>query len=914
MRRGANNFWLATSLLAATISSQASAQQAELTGQPPNVRLKISGGKTPVELPVKADSFEWAPNGRAIALHDFDSGQLCWLPAAGGTPVVLAKQKSKNPRWSPDGAQLLFDVFGGSLMLADTVKGSPPKLIARGVRPGSSCWSPDGQRVAFGASGGFWISDLGGAAPRQVVKGRAVLCSDWAPDGSQLAFVDLRGFLYVFRPDGSGLRQICKFPARRITWSPGSRHLLADMGTSWKVIEASSGKIRTFKSDAYMRPTWAGAKRVYVVEKGMAKKLEPYDRELDEDIHEVDEKDVQWWAMRPTVDISNDSLAENGYRGARTPKAGQMRIQGFVEFADPLDGRYQVRIESMIDSYGNERVFAKPIAQPVDWADGARQTDGHNSRWLQETDLREDDRVSLLVEGPKLGPNVKLALREAWIDGASVTPPVEPIVFKVPHLRDPDVEYDGVTRDRIVVPMVFPVAGKVNWIDSFLYSRDNGRRRHHGQDIMGYRMEPLVACFDGKVRLGREHGISGNCIFLDGDNGWRAFYCHLNDDDPGTRDGAAGDEYAFAPGLVSGMHVHAGQLLGYMGNSGNARHTATHVHFELKDMVAGAIPNAAPSLRSAMKLAQPAEDELVAIKTDTSRASRLAGRPATTVSRHGSRAGRVGEATLNFWPIIEANATKCGVDPLLVAAIIQQESDGDPGCVSHAGAMGLMQLMPGTASGLGVNDPFDPEQNIHGGTLYIAEQLKAFNNNMEQALVAYNAGPARVLNGTWESLAETRAYVPRVIGYYNWLKGNGFSTDPEGKDWLAMASVEPSSVLPPDTRWLDKMLDVIRASRGGDGMTSIENAILDSVADRALDYGMSKKPRSYLPGKAAMWANQAGYKPGNLNAVVFDTDSADGFASEWHNRGPFAGRYLGLAHTVKKGRHYWAVVLDSPQG
>ncbi len=682
--------------LASVLTATARAQEAELKGQSPNLLLKI-GDKT--ELPVKATTFEWSPSGNALALHEDDSGKLSVMPAAGGESVVLAPEKAKNPRWSADGSQVLYDLYGGTLMLCGTAAGSKPKQVAKGVRPGSACWAPDGGRVAFGALGGLWISDVAGAAPRLVAKKRSVLCSDWAPDGSQIAFVDIQGFLYVLRPDGSGLRQICKFPARRITWSPGSRHLLADMGLSWKVIEAGTGKIQTFKSDAGTRPTWAGEGRVFAVQKGMARKLYPYDRERDEDIREIDEKDLQWWAMRPTMDISNEALASRSYRGARMPVANQMRLIGFVEFADAMDGKYQVRVESMIDSRGMEHVFAKPVAQPVEWADGARQTDGKNSRWIQPDDLREDDRVSLLVEGPQLGKNVKLALREAWIEGSSVAVPMVPVVLNASRLHDPDIEYDGVTRDRVVVPMVFPVAGGVHWQDSFLSARGNGTRRHHGQDIMGYRMEPLVAAFDGKVRLGREHGISGNCIFLDGDNGWRAFYCHLNDDNPGTTDGSAGDAYAFAPGLVSGMHVHAGQLLGYMGNSGNARHTATHLHFELKDTVTGAIPNAAPSLRAAMKLEDPSDEPLVAIKIDKSKASREARKP-VIASRRGGRGGRVGEATLSYWPIIETNAQKYGVDPLLVAAIIQQESEGDPVCVSHAGAMGLMQLMPGTAYGL----------------------------------------------------------------------------------------------------------------------------------------------------------------------------------------------------------------------
>ncbi len=107
---------------------------------------------------------------------------------------------------------------------------------------------------------------------------------------------------------------------------------------------------------------------------------------------------------------------------------------------------------------------------------------------------------------------------------------------------------------------------------------------------------------------------------------------------------------------------------------------------------------------------------------------------------------------------IVAAANKYDVDPALVAAIIDQESGGNPSAISPAGAIGLMQLMPGTARGLGVN-PFNPVENIEGGTKYIARQLKAFGN-IPEALAAYNAGPGRV--SRYREIAETSNYVRKV--------------------------------------------------------------------------------------------------------------------------------------------------------
>lgn len=116
---------------------------------------------------------------------------------------------------------------------------------------------------------------------------------------------------------------------------------------------------------------------------------------------------------------------------------------------------------------------------------------------------------------------------------------------------------------------------------------------------------------------------------------------------------------------------------------------------------------------------------------------------------------------------IQASATKYGVDPAVIAAVIEQESGGKPDIVSSAGAIGLMQLMPRTAKSLGVN-PYDPAQNIEGGTKYLAIQLNQFGS-LEMALAAYNDGPENVFNFRYMYIAETQNYirdVPALIKKY----------------------------------------------------------------------------------------------------------------------------------------------------
>ena len=116
---------------------------------------------------------------------------------------------------------------------------------------------------------------------------------------------------------------------------------------------------------------------------------------------------------------------------------------------------------------------------------------------------------------------------------------------------------------------------------------------------------------------------------------------------------------------------------------------------------------------------------------------------------------------------IQAIAEKYGIDPALVLAVIKSESDFDPHAVSTKGALGLMQLMPGTAYDMGVTDVLDPRENIEGGTRYLKLLLGMFEGDLDRSIAAYNAGQDAVVKyGDIPPYQETQEYVRRVRHFY----------------------------------------------------------------------------------------------------------------------------------------------------
>lgn len=134
-----------------------------------------------------------------------------------------------------------------------------------------------------------------------------------------------------------------------------------------------------------------------------------------------------------------------------------------------------------------------------------------------------------------------------------------------------------------------------------------------------------------------------------------------------------------------------------------------------------------------------------------------------------SRAQGLDTHRLEYAPLINAAASKYRLDPALLHAVIRAESSYNPWAVSNKGAVGLMQLMPGTAARYGVRDRQNPVENIEGGARYLSDLIDMFPSDLRLVIAAYNAGENAVKRhgNKVPPIAETRDYVVRVLDYYN---------------------------------------------------------------------------------------------------------------------------------------------------
>jgi murein DD-endopeptidase MepM/ murein hydrolase activator NlpD len=162
-----------------------------------------------------------------------------------------------------------------------------------------------------------------------------------------------------------------------------------------------------------------------------------------------------------------------------------------------------------------------------------------------------------------------------------------------PHIEE--LTAQAQTTSELV--LVFPQDPEVTHFDDTWGDARSGGRRHQGTDLMAPKLTPVYAVADGVVSIMRRSGLSGYWIGLEHAGGVESWYMHLNNDSPGTDNGRAAIGETYAPGIEVGAFVAAGQVIGYVGDSGNAEYSGSHTHFELR--VDGVAVDPFPLLRSA---------------------------------------------------------------------------------------------------------------------------------------------------------------------------------------------------------------------------------------------------------------------------------------------------------------------------
>jgi soluble lytic murein transglycosylase-like protein len=164
------------------------------------------------------------------------------------------------------------------------------------------------------------------------------------------------------------------------------------------------------------------------------------------------------------------------------------------------------------------------------------------------------------------------------------------------------------------------------------------------------------------------------------------------------------------------------------------------------------------SAASAAPVGSPSATPTASASAPTSFAATLQAASSTGAAASG------GSSSSQYDPLIEQAAARYGLDPAILHGLIQQESGFDPSARSSAGAMGLTQLMPGTASSMGVANPMNPAESVEGGARYLSQLMGEFSGNATDALAAYNAGPGAVKQyGGVPPYAETQSYVSKVL-------------------------------------------------------------------------------------------------------------------------------------------------------
>jgi len=205
----------------------------------------------------------------------------------------------------------------------------------------------------------------------------------------------------------------------------------------------------------------------------------------------------------------------------------------------------------------------------------------------------------------------------------------------------------------------------------------------------------------------------------------------------------------------------------------------------------------------------------------------------------GSPSKAADKAPAAYRKLVQEAARKYGVDEALILGVMQTESDFDPRCVSSAGAMGLMQLMPANVEEYGISDAFDPAQNIDAGVRHLRDMLRRYDGDVKLALAGYNAGPGNVAKyGGVPPFAETQNYIPKVLA-----RAAAFRQSPAP----APAATADLPTLPPVGPLPVERLAKVTATASAERRRAVAEAVTASPAPSEPDHGVPPQHPAVVP-------------------------------------------------------------------
>ncbi|MCC6402947.1 MAG: M23 family metallopeptidase [Fimbriimonadaceae bacterium] len=296
-------------------------------------------------------------------------------------------------------------------------------------------------------------------------------------------------------------------------------------------------------------------------------------------------------------------LPANPWKGMAPPPAGHERWEGRVVTYESAKRLLVMDVDSTWNDRGDEHFFGRadrrelilPRSVLLRWTDRGR-------RAVSGSDLVGGREIAVIYRRieSEVGDATEIMLYSPGSPVPSRSGVRTPVAR--PGALGAIIDSDGVSSETVTLPIIYPVLGGTRLADTFLASRGGGTRRHHGQDLMAPKLTPLVAAFDGTVSL--RSSPRHYWLTISAEDGWQAVYMHINNDSPGTDNAMGGERFAFAPGIKDGSTVRAGEMVGWVGDSGNAEGTGPHLHFELHTPE-GHVVNSVFSLEAANQLTVP---------------------------------------------------------------------------------------------------------------------------------------------------------------------------------------------------------------------------------------------------------------------------------------------------------------------